>query len=318
MPTLFLTEADVRRVLTMRMAIDTLEDAFRRLAEGDATQLPRRRVRTPQAMLHTMSAGSAAYGALGAKLYTTTRHGAQFHIFLYDGSSGEMTAVIEADWLGQVRTGAASGLATQCMARPDATVVGVFGSGKQARTQLEAMCAVRPISEARVYSSREQHRARFAREMSERCGIRVVPVHRPEQAAMDMDILVTATNSAVPVLLGRWLSAGAHINAIGSNALTRAELDADAVARADTIVIDSIEQGQFEAGDLVAALEQGRLHWSQVHELAELVVGKQTGRPTPESITLFKSLGVAIEDLSVAARVLERAREAGLGRALPW
>jgi ornithine cyclodeaminase/alanine dehydrogenase-like protein (mu-crystallin family) len=318
MPAFFLTESDVRELLTMELAIEAVQDGFRRLAAGEATNVPRQRARTPDVILHTMSAGCAAYGLVGFKAYTTSREGARFHVVLYDGSSGELVAVIEADWLGQVRTGAASGVATQYMARPDSSEVGIFGSGKQARTQLEAMCAVRPVAEARVYSRNEKRRDEFAREMSERCRIPVVPVHRPEEATADMDIVVTATASREPVLEGRLLSEGTHINAIGSNALNRAELDPATIRRADTIVADSVEQCRIEVGDFVAALEQGLLHWSRVFELADIVTGRQTARPTPESITLFKSLGVAIEDLAVAHRVLAKAREAGRGRPLPW
>lgn len=317
MSALFLTESEVRELLTMELAIEAVEDGFRRLATGEAMNVPRRRARTPGVILHTMSAACAAYGLVGFKAYTTSRGGNRFHVVLYDGSGGEMVAVIEADWLGQVRTGAASGVATQFMARPDATEVGIFGAGKQARTQLEAMCAVRPIAEARVYSRDPERRDQFARETSEQCNISVVPVHRPEDAAADMDIIITASTAREPVFDGRVLSEGTHINAIGCNALNRAELDTATIRRADSIVADSVEQCQIEAGDFIAALDQGILHWSRVHELADIVAGRQTGRPTPESITLFKSVGLAIEDLAVAHRVLLKAQQAGLGRTLP-
>jgi ornithine cyclodeaminase/alanine dehydrogenase len=317
MPALFLTESDVRELLTMELAIEAVEDGFRRLAAGEAIIVPRRRARTSEVILHTMSAGCGAYGLVGFKAYTTSRHGNRFHVVLYNGSTGAMVAVIEADWLGRVRTGAASGVATAYMARPDATEVGVFGAGGQARTQLQAMCVVRQITEARVYSRDQDRREQFARDMEELCRISVVPVNRPEEAAADMDIIITATNSRDPVLSGEWLAEGTHINAIGSNALNRAELDVDTIRRADTLVADSIEQCQIEAGDFVAALDQGILHWSRVHELADVVAGRQTGRPAHESITLFKSLGLAIEDLAVASRVLELARTRRVGTELP-
>lgn len=317
MAVLFLTESDVRELLTMREAIEAVEDGFRRLAAGEAMNVPRRRARTPEVVLHTMSAGCAAYGLVGFKSYTTSRDGNRFHVVLYDGKSGQMLALIEADWLGRIRTGAASGVATEFMARPDATEVGIFGAGGQARTQLEAVSAVRRIKEARVYSRNPERRERFAREMEQLCGFSVVPVHRPEDAAEDMDIIITATTAREPVLHGRWLSEGTHINAMGSNALNRAELDVDTIRRADTIIVDSIEQCQIEAGDFVAAIEQGVIHWPRVVELADVVAGRQTGRPMRESITLFKSLGLAIEDLAVASRLLQKARERGLGRELP-
>jgi ornithine cyclodeaminase/alanine dehydrogenase len=238
-------------------------------------------------------------------------------VFLYDGTSGVLEAIIEADWLGRIRTGAASGVAAGFMAKANACEVGIFGSGAQARTQLEALCQVRTITEVHVYSPNQEHREAFAREMEQACRVSVVPVHRPEEAAMDMDIVVTATKSREPVLQGNWLSEGTMVIAMGSNALNRAELEVDVIRRTDVVVVDSADQCQLEAGDFVTAIDQGVLHWSRVHELSEVVVGRQTGRPTDESITLFKSVGLAIEDLAVAARVFELAKQRRLGRELP-
>jgi ornithine cyclodeaminase/alanine dehydrogenase len=317
MATLFLREDDVRKLLTMDSAIEAVEDGFRRLAAGEAMNVPRRRARTTQVILHTMSAAAEPYRLIGFKAYTTSGEGNRFHAVLYDGLTGQLQAIVEADWLGRVRTGAASGVATQYMARPDCSEVGIFGAGAQARTQLQAMCRVRPIREARVYSPNQERRERFAREMESLCQIPVLPVHRPEEAAVDMDIIVTATSSREPVLRGAWLSEGTHINAIGSNARNRAELDVDTVRRADIIATDSVEQCQIEAGDFVEPIEQGVLHWARVKELADVITGRQTGRAAPENITLFKSLGIAMEDLAVAARVLPLARERGLGTELP-
>jgi ornithine cyclodeaminase/alanine dehydrogenase len=317
MATLFLREGDVRDLLSMDLALEAVEEGFRHLAAGEAMIVPRRRARTPHVVLHTMSAASEAYGRLGMKAYTTGRNGARFHVLVFDGSTGKLEAIIEADWLGRMRTGAASGVATQFMARADSSEVGIFGAGAQARTQLQAMCRVCSIREARVYSRNQVHREQFARDMEPICNTSILPVHRPEEAAVDMDIIITATNSSEPVLRGEWLSEGTHINAIGSNALNRAELDVDTIRRADAIVTDSVEQCQIEAGDFVAALEQGVLHWTRVIELADVVAGRQTGRAAPESVTLFKSLGVAIEDLAVASRLLQLARQQQVGTELP-
>jgi len=317
MTVLHISESEVRELLPMPVAIEAVEDVFRRLAAGEAMNVPRRRARTQHVILHTMSAGCSGYGLVGFKAYTSSLQGNRFHVVIYDGTTGAMVAIIEADWLGQMRTGAASAVATVYMARPDAREVGVFGSGTQARSQVRGICAVRQVSEVRVYSPNQDHRESFARDMEPICGVPVLPVHRPEEAAMDMDIVVTATRSREPVLRGEWLSEGTHIVAMGSNALNRAELEVDVIRRADIIVADSVDQCQIEAGDFVTALDQGVLHWPRVLELADVVVGRQTGRPTAESITLFKSLGLAIEDLAVASRVLELARERGLGRELP-
>jgi ornithine cyclodeaminase/alanine dehydrogenase len=227
-------------------------------------------------------------------------------------------ALIQADYLGQVRTGAASGVATQYMARPDAAEVGIFGSGKQARTQLQAVCLVRKIRRAQVYSPSEEHRRRFAEEMCESCNCEVQPVPRPEMAAEDKDIVITATSSREPVLNGNWISEGTHLNVIGSNFLGKAEVDDVCVRRCDSIIVDSKDQARAEAGDFVQALEEGSIHWADIHELGQVIVGRYTGRAHPEDVTMFKSLGIAIEDVALAAVIYQKALAAGVGRLIDW
>jgi ornithine cyclodeaminase/alanine dehydrogenase-like protein (mu-crystallin family) len=318
MSLLLLTEADVRDLLTMEMALEAVEDGLRKLALDEAQNIPRARAQTDHAMLHVMAAAAKTLGVLGYKAYGTSRKGTHFHVGLYDGKTGALLALIEADHLGQVRTGAASGVATQYMARPDAGEVGLFGAGKQARTQLVAVCKVRKIRRVQVYSPNEENRRRFAAEMSPRCQTEVVPVPRPEMAAEDKDIVITATTSREPVLNGHWIAEGTHVNAIGSNFLGKAELDAVAVRRCDSIVVDSKDQARLEAGDFVQPLEEGSIHWADVHELGQVIVGRYTGRARPQDVTLFKSLGIAVEDLAVAARVYAAAQAAGVGKRIEW
>jgi ornithine cyclodeaminase/alanine dehydrogenase-like protein (mu-crystallin family) len=216
-----------------------------------------------------------------------------------------------------MRTGAASGVATKHLARPEADRMGCYGTGWQARSQLEAVCAVRRVREVRVYGRDAERRARFAEEMAQALGVPVAPVDRPEAAARDASILVTITSSKTPVLEGGWIAPGAHVNAAGSNALQRAELDVEAVRRAGLVVTDSLEQARLECGDLVAALEQGVLRWEQVRELGEVVAGRHPGRARSDEITLFESQGVAMEDVAVAVRVVARARERRVGTEIP-
>jgi ornithine cyclodeaminase/alanine dehydrogenase-like protein (mu-crystallin family) len=318
MTVLLLTEEDVRQVLTMEMALDAVRDGLRKMALDEAQNMPRARVQTDHVMLHLLAAAAKSLGVLGFKAYTTGRKGAHFHVTLYDGKTGALLALLHADYLGQVRTGAASGVATEYMARPDATEVGLFGSGKQARTQLLAVCKVRKVSRAQVYSPNDEHRRAFAREMSALCQTEVEPVPRPEMAAEDKDIIITATSSREPVLNGHWIAEGTHLNVVGSNFLGKAEIDAAAVRRCDSIVVDSKEQARLEAGDFVQALEDGSIHWSDIHELGQVIVGRYTGRAHPPDVTLFKSLGIGLEDVVVAARVYAAAREAGLGRWVEW
>jgi alanine dehydrogenase len=317
-PLLLLTEDDVRQVLTMEMALEAVEAGLRKLALDEAQNIPRSRSQTDHAMLHVLSASAKTLGALGYKAYATSKRGAQFHVGLFDGKTGALLSIMQADYLGQVRTGAASGVATQYMARPEASEVGLFGTGKQARTQLQAICKVRKIARVQVYSTNDERRRTFADEMSRVCGVEVVPVPRPELASQDKDIVITATSSREPVFNGHWLSEGTHINAIGSNFLGKAEIDAVTVRRSEIIIVDSKEQARIEAGDFQQALEDGSIHWADVHELGQVIIGRYAGRAHPQDVTLFKSLGIAIEDVAVAMRVYQKAKEAGIGRVIDW
>ncbi|HEV3259418.1 MAG TPA: ornithine cyclodeaminase family protein [Gemmataceae bacterium] len=319
MAVLLLTENDVRQLLTMDMALEAVEQALRKLALDEAQNVPRSRVQTDHAMLHVLSAAAKTLGVMGYKAYATRgKKAEQFHVALYDGKSGSLLALIQADYLGQIRTGAASGVATEYMARPDASEVGLFGSGKQARTQLLAVCKVRKVTRVQVYSPNDERRRRFAHEMSELCQTEVEPVPRPEMAAEDKDIVITATTSREPVLNGHWIAEGTHLNVIGSNFLGKAEIDAVGVRRCNSIVVDSKDQARLEAGDFVQALEEGSIHWADIHELGQVIVGRYTGRAHPQDVTLFKSLGIAVEDIAVAARVYQKAKEANVGQAVDW
>ncbi|HMF13057.1 MAG TPA: ornithine cyclodeaminase family protein [Gemmataceae bacterium] len=318
MPFLLLTEDDVRQVLTLEMALLAVEEGLRKLALDEALNVPRSRAQTDHAMLHLLAGAAKTLGYVGYKAYVTSRKGAQFHVGLYDGKTGALLSIMQADYLGQVRTGAASGVATQYMARPEASEVGLFGTGKQARTQLQAVCQVRKIERVQVYSPNEEHRRKFAAETSELCRTEVIPVPRPELAAEDKDIVITATTSREPVFNGHWIAEGTHVNAVGSNFLGKAEIDAVTVRRCESIVVDSKDQARLEAGDFVQALEDGSIHWADIHELGQVIVGRYTGRAHPQDVTLFKSLGIGIEDVAVAAKVYQKATATGLGRMIEW
>jgi ornithine cyclodeaminase/alanine dehydrogenase-like protein (mu-crystallin family) len=318
MPVLFLNEDEVRQLLTMDMALEAVEQGLRKMALDEAHNVPRSRVQTDHAVLHVMSAAAKSLGVMGCKVYATSRKGTHFHVALYDGKTGALLSLMQADYLGQVRTGAASGLATQFMARADAAVVGILGSGKQARTQIQAVCKVRAIQRVQVFSPSEERRKLFAREMTEVCQTEVVAVSRPEDAARNMDIIITATTSREPIVQGAWVEQGTHINAIGSNFLGKAELDTSVLRKCDHIVVDSKDQARIEAGDLAPALAEDLIHWTAIHELGQVIVGRYSGRERPQDITLFKSLGIAIEDVAVAAKVYAKAQAAGVGRTIEW
>ncbi|MBY0514776.1 MAG: ornithine cyclodeaminase family protein [Gemmataceae bacterium] len=314
MPVLYLTDDDVGRVLTMDVALPAVEAAFRKMALDEAFNVPRQRCQTDQVMLHVLPAAAKTLGAIGFKAYTTTKAGAKFHVTLYDPKTGGMTALVEADLLGQFRTGAASGVATKKLARPDAATVGLIGTGKQARTQLLAVCKVRTVKQARVYGRDPERRREFAAQLAGETGVEVVPVESPEAAARDCEIVITATNAREPVLQGAWLADGAHVNLIGSNFMGKAEADVDVFRRAAVVAVDSKEQAKLEAGDFAEALKQGVIHWADVYDLAPVLVGKYPGRESPADVTVFKSLGLGVEDVAVAAKVVELARQQGVGR----
>lgn len=318
MPAIYLTESDVERVLSMETTLEAVTDVFRRHALSEVANIPRGRARTDQVMLHLMGAAAKTLDLAATKTYTSAKGRVRFLVHLFHGRTGELLAVIEADELGAIRTGAVTGVATRLMARADADTVGVFGSGKQARTQLEAVCEVRDIVEAYVYSPRPERREAFAHEMSAELGIEVKPVPRPELAAEDKDILITATTSAEPVLKSEWIEPGTHINAIGSNFAGKSEIDFETIRRCDPIVVDDKEQCRIEAGDLIRATENGVVRWADIVDLGTVLVKRAPGRHRADDVTLFKSVGVAYADLAAAKVVYEQALAEGLGLPLPF
>ena len=297
-------------------AVACVERALRLLAEDQAVNLPRQRVRVDKLLLHVLPAGSAELGYVGLKAYTTGPSGARFYFLQFDARSGELVAMMQADRLGQIRTGAASGVATKFMAREDATRVGIYGTGWQARSQLQAIAEVRPIVSMVAYGRDAARREKFCSEMTEELGVPVRPVETPEEVPQDADIVVTATNAREPVLRGEWLKPGQHVNAIGSNALGRLEIDEVAVTRMSFIAADAIDQAKIECGDLAAVVDAGKLSWDGVHEIADVVGGKVTARRSPDDITLFESQGLAIEDVAVAKHVYEAGNAKGMGTVL--
>ncbi len=311
---LYLTEQDVTHLLTMQDALEAVEIAFKAQATGDATNEPRRRVRANNAILMTMSGAIASLNAFGFKAYSVARGKARFHVNLYDTTTGELLAIMEADKLGQMRTGAASGIATKYLARADANTVGIYGTGWQAQSQLAAVCAVRKIESVKVYSRAEEKREAFSATMSKELGIaNITPVAEPEAAA-ESDILITITSSREPVLKGAWIQAGTHINAAGGNSILRSEVDDEVIKRANFIAVDSKDQARIEAGELVFPVEKGLLTWERVQEVCHVVNGDVRGRQTATDITLFKSLGLAIEDVATAVLLYRKAVAQKIGK----
>jgi len=288
---LFLSEADVQELLPMNEAITMMRRAFEALAAGQAQNQPRRRlILDTGSTLHSLAGSFQNY--FGTKFYSTNpRYGAHFSFVLYDAATAKPLAYMEANHLGQIRTGAASGYATDLLASPRADTVGIIGSGFQARTQLEAIRAVRPIKTVRVWSRSEEKRRRFAEECS------ATAVDSAEEAVRGAQIVVTATNAKDPVVENNWIEPGVMVNAMGSNNATRRELPAELMHRADRIAVDSMEQAKLEAGDLILADS-----WTNVVELQNMKRGWNQNE-----VTIFKSLGIGVEDVAAGAYIYERA-----------
>jgi alanine dehydrogenase len=317
MSAIYLGEEDVKHLLTMDIALEAVEAAHAAHGRGQAIDIPRQRTRLPNAALHILQGALPDEGVFGYKAYTTSREANRFRVHLFDAANGSLLAMIAADYLGMMRTGATGGVAAKHLARADAETVGVFGAGWQARSQIEALCRVRPVRLVKVFSRDEARRRTFCDEMSRWLGGEFRPAASAEETVRGSQIVVTITTSAQPVFDGAWLEDGCHVNAAGSNALIRREIDETAVRRAGVVCVDSRPTALAEAGDLLPALEKGRLHDRQLVELGEIVAGTRPGRTSDAQITLFESQGLAIQDLAVAARLLRLAREKGVGRPVP-
>jgi alanine dehydrogenase len=314
---ILLRESDVEKLASTNIAVEAIEQAFKLQGQQNADTAPRRRCRLDHGLLHVMSASLPTLGYAGLKSYTSVSGVTRFAVLLYQGD-GQLAAVIEADKLGQLRTGAASAVATKYMAREDSSRLGLFGTGRQARSQVQSICSVRPIKTVMAYSRDPEKREKFCKEMTELTGVNVSPAATPEEAVKDMDIVVTATTSKEPVFKREWLSKGTHINAIGANFLSRQEIDVEIVRKSACVVVDSCEQAMLECGDLECAAKADAFYWEDARELGLVVVGEFPGREDASEITLFESQGIALEDIALAARIYERAIKEGIGERLPF
>jgi ornithine cyclodeaminase/alanine dehydrogenase-like protein (mu-crystallin family) len=315
---IFLSEANVEKLATMNMALEAVEEAFRLQGEEKAGNAPRRRCRLQNGLLHVMSASVPTLGFAGLKCYTSSGGTDQFLVHLYNADDGQLLAIMEADRLGQLRTGAASAVATRFMAREDVSRLAIIGTGRQARAQLQAICAVRPIQTIAAYGRDSERREQFCKEMTKILGVTVTPAPGPEEAVRDADIVVTATTSSEPVFNGEWLAKGTHVNAIGSNSLARQEIDVETVRRSACVVVDSLEQARIENGDLARAVEAEAFYWEDARELGLVVIGDFPGREDDSEITLYESGGIALEDVALAGRIYKAAQKVGVGVPLPF
>src|SRR5215813_13059964 len=260
---IYLTEADVGRLVTVKDAIATLEALFATWGQPSTTNLPRQRARLAGGAFNLMGAAYGAKGVHGLKAYAGVK-GAQFHTLLYSSLDGKLKAMIEADLFGQMRTGAASGVATKLLANADAHTLAVIGTGKQSRTQIAAVCAVRPITRVKVFSRTAEHREAYARSVEKELGVQALPASSAEACVAE-----TITNSAKPVCRAEWLAEGVHVNVAGANSNDRREVDAETVLRAAVKATDHVEQAKVEAGEFRELVAAGKLAWSAIRELGE-------------------------------------------------
>jgi alanine dehydrogenase len=325
---LLLGEDDVRRLLTMPDVIDVLDAAFRLQGEGRTRNQPRTRIVEPdhpRGVLHVLSAYVPGQpgaperdgpGLIGLKAYTAFPGGARFVVLLYSGDNGRLLAMIEADLLGQMRTGAASGVATRYLARDDARTAALIGTGGQARTQALAICAARQIERLYVYGRSPEHRDAFIATLAKDLPrVAIIPASA-EEAVRGADVVVTATTAREPVLHADWLRPGTHINVMGSNWHHRREVDTETVERSAVVAVDALDQARLEAGDLIIPASEGRWDWERAVELGSIIAGTAPGRTDPQQITLFKSLGIGLEDVATAGLVYALATEHDVGRPL--
>ena len=314
---LYLTNDNVTELLSMQQVIDAMETLFVSEAIGTSESYPRQSLNMPKGWHRVMCGAAYDMGFYGLKSYGAVEGRPKYRVFVYSMEDGRLVGFCDAKIISMMRTAAVSAVAVNHMAKPDATTLGIIGTGFEARGQVEAISKVRDLSLVKAYSRGQDNRRTFAQEMSASIGVEVQAVSSAEAAVADTDIVVTATKADDPVLNADWLAPGAHICAVGATNLIRRELDVDAVAASDLIAVESLEQSRDESGELVEAVKAGTLNWDDVVELKDIVSGKAPGRPSAAAITQSNTLGIAAEDIVTAGLALMAAEEQGVGTKLP-
>ena len=315
---LFLKDEDVNRCLSMTDMLEAIETMQRRFGQGAAYNLARRKIIAAGGMLSVMGGGLFYDNVMGVKTYTVVSGKYSFQASLYDATTGELLCYTQANRLGQLRTGATTGVAVKYLANSNSATLGIIGTGTQAPTQLEAICQVRGIKEIRVFSRTPEHRESFAKTMSGSLGITVIPVDSGEEAVTGSDIVVCIAATMEPVLRGEWLSPGATVIGAGPTTWRAREVDDDVLTRAGKIFVDSLEQAQVESGDMCSAVDRGIMQWSRVQELRHAVAKTLPGRDDPAQIVFAKLMGTGVADVAAAKLAYDRAKAQGLGTEMDW
>ena len=315
---LFLKDEDVAQCVTMDAMLEAIESMQRQYGDGQAHNMTRRKIIADSGMLSVMGGGLFHQGLLGVKTYTVVKGAYSFQVSLYDANTGELLLYTQANRLGQLRTGATTGVAVKHLANPGDATVGIIGTGGQAPTQLEALSKVRGIKKIKAYSRTQERREEFARRMTDTMGVKVSAATSNEDAVRDCDIVLCIAATMDPVVEADWLKDGSTLIGAGPTTWRAREVDEAVITRAGKLIVDSTEQAAIEAGDLCSAVDKGIIQWSKVHELRHVVSGAVTGRDSNDQVVYAKIMGTGVADVAAAKLAYDSAKAAGLGTEMDW
>ena len=316
--TLFLKDEDVAQCVSMDAMLEAIESMQRQYGDGQAHNMTRRKIIAESGMLSVMGGGLFHQGLLGVKTYTVVKGAYSFQVSLYDANTGELLLYTQANRLGQLRTGATTGVAVKHLANPGDATVGIIGTGGQAATQLAAVSKVRGIKKIKAFSRTQDRREEFARRITDTMGVEVSAAASNEDAVRDCDIVLCIAANMEPVVEGTWLKDGSTVIGAGPTTWRAREVDEETLKRAGKLIVDSTEQAAIEAGDLCSAVDKGIIQWSKVHELRHVVSGAVTGRDDQGQIVYAKIMGTGVADVAAAKLAYDSAKAQGLGTEMDW
>ena len=319
MGAIYIDEATASKILNMDNALNLVEESFTTYAQGKSFNMTRQRMRIRKGALHMLPGAVPYKNVIGFKAYTSFRAGLIFKVHLYDAENGNPLAIVDANEIGRLRTGAATGIATKYMAKKESNTAFIFGGGFQAEAQLEAVYKTSNIKKAFVTTRKIENAQAFADKMSKSLGIEIIPTQNIENDLPQADIIITITTAVKPLFEHTMLNPnGVHINGAGSNALIRAEVPEKTIEAAEVLAVDSKDVAAIECGDILPSLEKGRLHWNEIVELGEITAGFRPGRVTENGITIFQSQGMGLQDIMCAQYIYRKAVAENLGKELPF
>lgn len=319
MGAIYIDEDTASKILNMDNALNLVEESFTTYAQGKSFNMTRQRMRIRKGALHMLPGAVPYKNVIGFKAYTSFRAGLIFKVHLYDAENGNPLAIVDANEIGRLRTGAATGIATKYMAKKESNTAFIFGGGFQAEAQLEAVYKTSNIKKAFVTTRKIENAQAFADKMSKSLGIEIIPTQNIENDLPQADIIITITTAVKPLFEHTMLNPnGVHINGAGSNALIRAEVPEKTIEAAEVLAVDSKDVAAIECGDILPSLEKGRLHWNEIVELGEITAGFRPGRVTENGITIFQSQGMGLQDIMCAEYIYRKAVAENLGKELPF